>query len=239
MSRKAGKIMSKWEYRLKGTDGRVVQIPVRYLEASQGYRTKFCVDIDTPFRLDVTMENVDELKKVVFKQLDDYFSIDWKEYLHVFVEYHEAARSSTWHEDTCRTFKIAYRPVQLGTRGVNGDKVHRWSECQSYLEKDWPRTGYIARTDHTINDEPSSETISLVPDTKENRAKLDSIHAAVKALARRVQDLMSPNKILETLSRADNLLAAPAEPSKGKKKFRSTGAMKHAPIGLNDLGEAR
>jgi hypothetical protein len=209
MSRKAGKIIKVWKYVPHGS-GTVVDVPLRFFEWVEYSveKSEFRVEITDPCPIEGSNKDADILKKEVWKKLDEYFTIKWEPYFEVTVSF-VAAPSCNDSGAIGRRLHFEYRAVDLGSR-ENGDKVHRY-ESKRWLNKDWPSTG--PHESGTFNGEPEYEMVSLIPHTPENEQKLLSISNAIEALANRMQDFMSPKKILSTLNNVNAVLPAP---KKGK-----------------------
>jgi hypothetical protein len=209
-TRKFGKIIKIWKYVPHG-GGTVVEVPLRFHEWVEygTEKSEFRVEITEPCPITASGKDADVLKKEVWAKLGEYFKVKWNPFFEVTVSF-VAAADSHGSGAIGRRIHFEYRAVDLGSRD-NGDKVHRY-ETKTYLNKDWPSTGQ--HMTGSFNGEPVTEMVSLVPATAENEQRLDSIIKAIELLAARMQDFLSPNKILTTLANTGLLLP---EPKKGKK----------------------
>lgn len=209
MAKPICKIVKNWTYFVKGTHEKLI-VPLRYVERKEygQFITMFRVDLNEPIPLARENKDAAALQKEVFKELDAFYSIDWQPFFEVSAEHHQGTRCCNHHSEVSRTLIFTYRPVELGTRAADGAKVHRHPES-NWLEKGWPEEGGKDRG--TFNDDPVHEMVALVPNTPENKEKLDKIVAAMELLAGRMHDLLSPQKILTTLNNIHAVLPAPKE----------------------------
>lgn len=190
-TRRNGKIIDRWK--IKNSVGTIVELPVRMIPEDGGY--SFQTEYEGGPIFSLSDRDINALRQKV-KSVCDSIVKPWIKKLHVNVEF-----SSSTYRDYGASLFISYSAVDVNTDAY-GNPIYR-DRDSTHVKKGTPTEGLDA-----------GDMYALIDDSPLNRARLDGIIKALLALGERVSELMSPEKILATISNADRLLPAPG----GKKK---------------------
>jgi hypothetical protein len=229
MGRKGEKKVVVWKY---AKDAAAIDVVVYIVDQSNrpSYRddkAKTFFRVSLP-ELDIEIEdpNIDNLKTLVWSELDSKLSINWTDWLYVDVdgdidpivrkqdadEKPEEDPNELIAERASCSVSVSYRRVQLGEFG--GTKMHR--DLNSYhrghynydkAREGWPEVGL--KPEYNYRRKRCRAMRSLVPDTAENRAALDLISAGFEGLLTRLSDLLSPEKCAGTLGNIESIKLLP------------------------------
>jgi hypothetical protein len=198
--RKRGRKAGDFTIKVQGETHR---IPYRVVEndSEEGYDEEVFVDIDEPVKLKLTAETRKELRDLVAAELESVLAIEFSSVIRVRTmraNYTEPNNSS--HVLPGRILGLSHDFLEVGVRS-DGRKV--WRYPRSSEVKD----GEPFQGDNDISyahfgagkKNERIEAHSIIPDTEENRRKLDELHAAMTVLSERFSEAFSPERIEQTL----------------------------------------
>jgi hypothetical protein len=197
-----------WEYRKAGRPLRKVEVRVQEQHSGRRTSTSFYVRIPE-LQLELRHKDVDQLRALVFAELDKRDEIKWVPWLHVTVEgdidvmHDPDASDDALPKGNIRSsLRLHYDRVLLAddgdrklSRGVNDD-----GEPEKCVFDRWPEVGEKKVHRGTYDNEKwKHEIAALVPDTEENRRALDAISTGMANLLQKLGSLLSPTRIEKTL----------------------------------------
>ncbi len=208
MAKKPGKKITNWVFDEKGValaiEVRMIVVKDRH-DADDG-KTKFVV-VMPEYEIEDKDTDIDVLKTRVFEALAKSARPDWRKMLYVTIttktgnphdSYNDSKLAKSEIEFACGALEIATRP--------NGVKIYRWENNDNICEE-WPETGKVKRYYGSGN-----RVGALIPDTPEHRRAIAEIAGGFEKIMERLNALLMPEEIEQTLSDVTaRLMLTPAD----------------------------
>lgn len=193
--RKPGKVIDTFHYHQKGEN---LILDLRLVKDVDG-RFSYLVENDNP-KFSLTDSDPNKLKRAVFDLLNEKLTIQWTPMLvigtstylmqvnrHGFNGFHGCALHGL---SGSRSLAISIRGVEIG-KNNKGEDVYRFHDIDGVqFPGDVCGGSPIYKDDREV----------MIPDTTENRAKLESITNAFEVLGQKLHNLLSKDSIIATLA---------------------------------------
>jgi len=188
--------VQKWTYEDASGNRRELEVFMQHIPVygSDDRETIVQFNVALP-DLDINEHHTDinELKKNVWAKLRERLTIRWEPWLLVTVECVAMSLTSD-HIDTKSHLNIEIERWELG-EGAGG-KFSRQPYANTRTRNGWPETG--VNIDSYSNRVQS--VVSLLRDTPEHRAALESLLTALGLLHQKLYDLLAPAQIAATIA---------------------------------------
>lgn len=192
-----GKVIDTWDVLVEGI---TYKVPVRYRKEFP--ETPFLVDYDLPNGENIRLTNskIDQLQNSVSTALREKLSLKWERKILVSVEFSDNDINFNGRNCPRGDLRMQFEAIWEGTRSdgkrvyTEGNFQNEFRRNREYRERDW-----------FIPKDEAGKTVSVIPDTPENRDSLNSILAHMKALYQRLSVVMNQDNVLKTLKSTESL----------------------------------
>lgn len=181
----------------------------------QSVSFNYLVHIKEPVEVKVEGTDPNDVMKRATAELDRLTSVTWERFLYVEVSAPTVANDGRGREGIVfRALKLSFTPVCVGTNS-SGEKFHVFQAQNEAEVPDQHKVRWAERGLPDVGVEKGSpwdgghDCGALLPDTPENRAKLNALIARLGSLAEQVLNALQPKNIERQLATMPALLGAP------------------------------
>lgn len=199
MPRKSnGRLLDLWRIHIAGINHRV---EVRYIPADGKETFRAFIPVKGGGFHAIDNSNLKHLRTAVEKYMEGNTRLEWKPKLVVKLSAKVDNRGAKHVngnmilDEWCGYLNIEVDLVELAT----DDTGKKWQRggCQSHSLPDWPEEG-VQKGDFA--GEPD-ELVTIIDDTPENRAAISAIIEVMSKLRDRMETIIGPGKLMDTIKR--------------------------------------